>query len=187
MHKRIPFQGSHDPIYLFAVPNLDFLKQMGMKAENMPHYGKSANYIAFLADELQPYIRQAFKGTGTQTIIGESLAGLLSAEILLKRPQLFDNYILISPSLWWGRESLLQDAKRLSANRKDSLKRIYIGAPSKKEDRRMYQDAKQLAKLLQQNPYSEVHFDYLPQETHATALHQAVYNAFKLLYPKTAY
>ena len=28
-----------------------------------------------------------------------------------------------------------------------------------------------------------VHFDYLPQEDHATVAHQAVFNALRLLYP----
>jgi predicted alpha/beta superfamily hydrolase len=29
----------------------------------------------------------------------------------------------------------------------------------------------------------KVYFDYLPQEDHATVTHQAVFNAFRLLYP----
>ena len=28
----------------------------------------------------------------------------------------------------------------------------------------------------------KVYFDYLPEENHATIMHQAVYNAFRLLY-----
>jgi len=28
-----------------------------------------------------------------------------------------------------------------------------------------------------------VYFDYLPQEEHATVTHQAIFNAFRLLYP----
>jgi hypothetical protein len=31
----------------------------------------------------------------------------------------------------------------------------------------------------------KVYFDYLPQENHATIMHQAVSNAFKLLYPSS--
>ena len=29
----------------------------------------------------------------------------------------------------------------------------------------------------------KVYFDYLPQENHATIMHQAVLNAFRVLYP----
>jgi hypothetical protein len=31
----------------------------------------------------------------------------------------------------------------------------------------------------------KVFFDYLPEEDHATVMHQAVFNAFRLLYPAT--
>jgi predicted alpha/beta superfamily hydrolase len=29
----------------------------------------------------------------------------------------------------------------------------------------------------------QLHFDYLPQEDHATITHQAIFNALRLLYP----
>ena len=34
------------------------------------------------------------------------------------------------------------------------------------------------------NKNVKVHFDYLPEEDHATVTHQAVFNALKLLYPE---
>jgi len=32
-------------------------------------------------------------------IIGQSLGGLLASEILMKKPELFNKYVIISPSL----------------------------------------------------------------------------------------
>lgn len=46
----------------------------------------------------------------------------------------------------------------------------------------MVNDAKKLSTILKDNKI-ETYFDYLPNEDHATMTHQAVYNAFKLLYP----
>ena len=44
-------------------------------------------------------------------------------------------------------------------------------------------DANLLAeKLKKENKNAEVIFDYLPDENHATILHQAVMNAFKLIH-----
>lgn len=34
-----------------------------------------------------------------------------------------------------------------------------------------------------ENKNRKVHFDYLPLENHATIMHQAMYKAFRLLYP----
>lgn len=162
--------------FTFHVSNPDFLKKMGYNTEDKPYYGGSANYIAFLEKELQPFIEAKFKTTNHRTIIGESLAGLLATEILLKYPQLFDNYIIISPSLWWGEEVLLNtEIGSVSSNDRNGIS-VYIGAPNKKEDSQMFKSAKRLYKLLLCQSYNSA-FDYIPQESHSTVIHQAVYNA----------
>lgn len=156
--------------------------------------GGSARFIAFIENELQPYIDKRYKTTSSRTLIGQSLGGLVATEILFKKPQLFDRYIIISPSLWWDNGSLL-DMKQpgiLHANfaRKTD---VYVGvgkegfAPSK-IPRVMEEDAKKLAEKIRsaRNTNVTVHFDFLPQEDHATVTHQAVFNAFRLLYPPPA-
>lgn len=173
--------------FTFAVPNLDFLEKVGYKKKDMPYYGGSANYILFLEKEIQPFIEEEYKANHHRTIIGESLAGLLTAEILLKHPNLFDTYMIISPSLWWGDEALLREADSLlKANLKKQV-RVCISAPDKKENRQMYNEAKSFYRLLKRNPSISIFFDYLPDELHSTVMHQAVYNAFKILYPETEY
>jgi uncharacterized protein len=46
-------------------------------------------------------------------------------------------------------------------------------------------DANLLAEKILNTKSKNVHvyFDYLPQEEHATIMHQAVFNALRLLYP----
>ena len=173
--------------FTFPVNNLDFMDKLGYKNLNMPSYGGSANYIAFLEKELQPFIQNKYKTNGQGTIIGESLAGLLATEILLKHPGLFDTYIIISPSLWWGDESLLKEAESLLKENARQPIRVVVAAPDKQEDVRMYNEAEKLFKILKANNHVTAFFDYLPDELHSTVIHQAVYNAFKKLYPKTAY
>ena len=66
-----------------------------------PTTGHSDVFIAFLEKELQPFVEKNYKANTEKTIIGQSLGGLLATEILLKKPFLFNTYIIISPSLWW--------------------------------------------------------------------------------------
>jgi len=171
--------------FTFQVPNLDFVAKMGFKKEQFPAYGGSGKYIAFLQEELQPFIDSSFRTNRQRTIIGESLAGLLATEILLKHIDLFDTYIIITPSLWWGGESLLKSAPTLlPADHKRKVK-VYVGACNKEEDKVMYEDAMALSDLLKKRSGTWLYhvYDYLPDEYHATVMHLAVYNAFKLLYP----
>ncbi|MGE8379175.1 MAG: alpha/beta hydrolase [Sphingobacterium sp.] len=173
--------------FTFAVPNVDFLEKEGFQKSSFPTYGGSEKYTAFLKDELLPYISKSYKVNTQRTVIGESLAGLFSAELLLKQPDLFDNYILVSPSLWWGQQELLKNTEKLlEANLRKKV-RVYLGVPNRDEDIRMYQDAEAFYKVIRNNKKMDVIFDYIPEELHSTVIHQAVYNAFKRLYPKTAY
>lgn len=171
--------------FTYPVPNLDFLARIGFTKNQFPAYGGSGAYIDFIEKEVQPFIEKRYKTNTSKTIIGESLAGLLATEILLKKPALFDTYIIIAPSLWWGHESLLTDGPVLLTANTTKKVNVYVGACDRAESVIMYDDAKALADLLTiyGNKTTRVFFDYLPNETHATVSHQSVYNAFKILYP----
>jgi predicted alpha/beta superfamily hydrolase len=173
----------------FAVNNLLFLDKMGFRKEQFPTYGGSANYITFIEKELQPFINKTYKTNGSNTVIGESFAGLLATEILLKHRQLFHTYIIMSPSLWWGNESLLKEAPEFLQSGNACPVDVYIGACDKEEDSTMYNDAVTLSEILKKygNDKIKVFYDYIPDEIHSTMMHQAVYNALKLLYPHTVY
>lgn len=175
--------------FTFSVPNLDFVEKMGFKKQNFPQYGGSEKYIAFLEKELQPYIDKKFNTNNHKTIIGESLAGLLATEILLKHRNLFDNYIIIAPSLWWGDQSLLAEAPKLLKAKENKPALVYIAACDKEEDKTMFDVAVSLSETLKQNDEknTKVYYDYIQNEIHSTVIHQAVYNAFKAFYPKSIY
>jgi predicted alpha/beta superfamily hydrolase len=95
--------------------------------EKYPTTGHSEKFIAFLEKELQPFINKKFKTNNSKTIIGQSLAGLLATEILLKRPTLFTKYIIISPSLWWDNGSLLNQPASILHENFSRQTDIYIG------------------------------------------------------------
>ena len=154
----------------------------GFEESMFPQRGGSEKFMNFIEQELQPYINEHYKTNSSRTVIGESLAGLFATEVLLKKPSLFTDYIIVSPSLWWGKESLLSLADVFSKKYNSAPLKVYLGAPSKKEVPVMFNDAQRLAVSLKKNSLMKVFFDYLPAETHATVFHQAVYNAFNLVY-----
>lgn len=151
--------------------------------EDFPTTGSSAKFITFLEKELQPFIEKKYR-TGSKTIIGQSLGALLATEILLKKPQLFDNYIIVSPSLWWDNESLLQQAPQLLSAQPDVAHKVYVSVGS--EGKVMETDAKNLSATLEaaKKKNLQLFFVPLPEEDHATILHNSVYKAFGLLNAK---
>ncbi|WP_018619282.1 alpha/beta hydrolase [Spirosoma luteum] len=158
--------------------------------KRFPTTGHSDRFIAFMGDELQPFIDQKYKTTTAKTIIGQSLGGLLATEVLLKQPRLFDRYIIVSPSLWWDNGSLLNQPSALLQSDYAKETAVYIGVGKEgltpgDAPRVMEVDANVLAERIRKTKSRRVtvYFDYLPQEDHATVTHQAVFNALRLLYP----
>lgn len=145
---------------------------------DFPTTGSSANFMAFLETELQPLIDKKYNVNDTKTIIGQSLGGLLATEILFKKPDLFDNYIIVSPSLWWDDESLLKAELPEILNQKS----VYIGVG--KEGPIMERVANELFQKLDLAKLSNVKLDFgfFEKQNHGDTLHLAVYEAFEKLF-----
>lgn len=155
-----------------------------------PTTGHSDKFIAFIEKELQPFIENRYKVNASKTIIGESLGGLLATEILLKKPALFNKYIIVSPSIWWDNGSLLSLQSPVLLEGYTHKTDVYVGVgkeglTSTEMPRVMEVDANLLADKIKatKSKAVSVYFDYLPEENHATIMHQAVNNALKQLYP----
>lgn len=144
---------------------------------DFPTTGGSAAFMNFIETELQPYIESAYKVTNEKTIIGQSLGGLLATEILAKKPDLFDNYIIVSPSLWWDDQSLLE----LEFASYEGSKNIFVAVGE--EGKVMKRDAKALYKKLKKTllPTEILGFKFLKEQDHGDALHLAVYHAFEAM------
>jgi predicted alpha/beta superfamily hydrolase len=148
--------------------------------KDFPTTGKSANFIQFIEKELQPYIDNNFNTSASKTIIGQSLGGLLATEILLKKPDLFDKYIIVSPSLWWDNESLLATPVADYISKKS----IYVAVG--KEGTNMERTARALYDKIdeQKKTNTTLFFSFFEKQNHGDALHLAVYDAFEKLATK---
>jgi len=148
--------------------------------KDFPTTGKSEDFISFIEKEVQPFIETKYKTGSIKTLIGQSLGGLLATEILFKKPELFDNYIIASPSLWWDDESLLKYTPTLYTSKKSIF--ISVG----KEGQVMERTAKELYDKLEllKNANTNLYFEFFEKQNHGDALHLAVYNAFEKIFKK---
>ncbi|WP_035842240.1 alpha/beta hydrolase [Crocinitomix catalasitica] len=146
--------------------------------KNTPTAGNSEKFISFLKNEVQVIIDKTYRTTAEKTLIGQSLGGLLATEVLFFHTDMFNNYIIISPSLWWDRELLLRSNIKLST----LPDKVYVGVG--KEGRIMESEAKKLYRLLKKQGMikSQLKFNYFKDCDHADVLHLAVYDAFNVLF-----
>jgi len=143
-----------------------------------PSAGHSDQFIQFIEKELQPFIGHQFKVNEQKMLIGQSLGGLLACEILLKRDQLFTTYFITSPSLWWDNHSLLLQTEKYLLKESAYTPDVYI-AVGKEEDKIMIHDAKKFYKKIKNHSsFGNVVFNLMPNENHATILHNSLYQGF---------
>ncbi|MCW3465986.1 alpha/beta hydrolase [Chitinophaga nivalis] len=179
------------PTIVVGIANVDRRRDFTFPTQNIedqkawPTTGKSEKFISFLEQELQPYITQHYRTTAEKTLIGQSLGGLLATEILLKKPQLFRNYIIVSPSLWWNDESLLAEAPVLMKMHpyKENIQ-AYLALGT--EGAQMQRDMDALLKIFREKGDKKLKLTYVPfpEENHLTILHRSVYKAFEVLNKK---
>lgn len=137
-----------------------------------PTTGGSADFIAFMEQELIPIVQKNYRTNDTTTLVGQSLGGLLGVEVLYKKPDLFANYIIVSPSLWWDAESLL----KLEPSISKKPKTVYLTVGGQ-EPEPMVKDAKTLMDLLAGTGYRRI-FNIAEDQGHGNILHLALYDAF---------
>ena len=88
----------------YAVPK-------GAPAHGIETGGADA-FLAFVADKLQPMVTARWSvDRHRQAILGHSFGGLTVLHALFTRPALFDIYVVVSPSLWFG-ENLMRREER---------------------------------------------------------------------------
>lgn len=148
--------------------------------DELPTSGSSEKFINFIEQELQPYITNNYRITETKTLIGQSLGGLLATEILFKKPELFNNYIIVSPSLWWDDESLLKFIPKPYLDEKHVFIAVGEEGPLMK---RVANELHQKLSLIKTDN-TKLDFKFLADQDHGDALHLGAYFAFETIFKK---
>jgi predicted alpha/beta superfamily hydrolase len=135
--------------------------------------GNAKGHMAFIRDTVFPFIEQNYRGSNTnRTFVGNSLGGLFGAYMLFTEPELFSNYILGSPSVWFDNNMILA----MSAVKPKAGTRVYISVgeyetPAYGEGEDMVIEAKRLRDKIQaiDSGNIKLRFSVVPGASHATA------------------
>lgn len=92
--------------------------------------GGGDRFLDFLEHELRPVLASRYPiDPDASALFGSSLGGLLAAHALVTRPDRFDRYLILSPSLWWHDGVVLERARAIPASRA----RIWLGVGALEE------------------------------------------------------
>lgn len=181
-----PWINQRKPSIVVGISNIDrrrdftFPTTIQQYKTDFPTSGSSEKFISFIEKELQPHIDKNFITNSNKTLIGQSLGGLLATEILFKKPQLFSNYIIVSPSLWWDNESILKSNQHYTQDYSKINVHVSVG----NEGKIMINDAKALFKSFrsfEKSKAPKAAFKFYGDMKHETIYHIALYNALTWL------
>ncbi|MEO6001184.1 MAG: alpha/beta hydrolase-fold protein [Chitinophagaceae bacterium] len=96
--------------------------------------GGGEKFISFIEKELIPYIDAHYPTEPYKILIGHSFGGLMVMQTFVHHTNLFNSYICIDPSMWWDKQILLKETKKVLANTKFQGTSIFLGIANTMED-----------------------------------------------------
>ncbi len=124
--------------------------------------GGAENFMRFLQNELIPKMESDFGSDTSRSkriIIGHSFGGLLAAYAFTNFNNVFGNYIMLSPSIWYDNEILLHYEKESRDLNKSNSQLVYMGLGELENQGRMLAPFIAFYQQLKNN-YSSIQIEY---------------------------
>lgn len=170
----------------------------GQTPEMLKTSGGADNFLAFIEKELMPYIDTTYPVAPYKMLVGHSFGGLLVMHTLLNKPELFNSYVAIDPSLWWDEQSLVKKANSALQQNTFPSKPFYLAIANvlntKNDIRKIEKDtaqtnigmrsAFQFAKMMDRYKKTNQpwHWKYYPNDSHGSVPLIAQYDAFRTFF-----
>lgn len=144
--------------------------------------GGADNFLAFLKDELIPYIDQTYRTRPYRILVGHSFGGLFAIHTLVKQPGVFNSYLAISPTLWWNEQAIIEEVKTSLKNNPDLMGDLYMTMGN--EGGKMLGAALKLSGVLEEEAPKSFrwHFELMEQETHGSVPNRSTYDGLEKIF-----
>jgi len=131
------FSTSFEPFILIGVKTEDRYKQLSPKMTRLPperlkeNFGErivpggADTFRDYLQRDVIPWATSRYR-TDRRILGGASFAGLFVLDTFFEQPAMFDDYIALTPSLWWDDGRIVDEAVRKLQAHKESDRRIYL-------------------------------------------------------------
>jgi len=153
------------------------------KSSRMLTSGRALFFYNFIGNELIPTIESEYRTDSAQrSLAGFSLGGQFAAYAMLLEPNLFNNFIIGSPTYWWDNKNIISLAKSNIDNIKNLNLTVYtfIGELDAVDSTFW----KEFNEVILSNKSSEFNFkqEVFKGETHTSVFPAAFSTALKFIY-----
>ncbi len=143
--------------------------------------GPSDRFLSFIADELIPHLAAEYPVGKYRILAGHSNGGMFSLYAFMRRPEVFQANIALSPSFGLD-DRFVALLSRAIAKPNASPRFVFIGAGGD-EEADIAVGAMRIAKTFESSPNAdlEYHYEIFPGETHGSVGLRAYYSALETL------
>jgi predicted alpha/beta superfamily hydrolase len=180
------------PIIVVGIVSVDRIKDLtptnslinfdGKVDSYLKTSGGNEQFLDFIRQELMPYMEANYKTSPFKIFAGHSLGGLTAINCMLTRPDMFNAYIAISPSLWFGNKYVLRLAEEKLPKLPMRDKKFFYSVGN--EGGNFRNDLLKFDTLVKQKSLKtfEHEYKYYPSEDHMTEPIPAYYDALRFVY-----
>ena len=146
--------------------------------------GEAETFLNFINKELIPRIQRDFRADTLRSkriIIGHSFGGLFGAYAFTKHNDVFGNYLLLSPSLFYDNTITLKYEQELRNVIKDKPQLVFIGAGSTEEALLPANDLF-YQRLLNFYPFTKTEFHLVAGKGHLSSKNENIQEAIKFYF-----
>ncbi len=150
-----------------------------------PTSGGGDHFLDFIQTELMPEIEKRYRTQPYRIFSGHSLGGLMAIHILTSRPDMFQAYIAVSPSLQWDSQRTLHQAQEFFAAHTELNKTLFFSLASEGNTPNPMGDGfDQLRKTLTAKAPQNFRWDSAryPDEDHGSTVLRAHYAGLRTIF-----
>jgi len=100
--------------------------------EGIEDKGNADQVANFIQKELIPFVDKNYRASNYKILAGHSIGGLFVINTALHNPNMFNNYIAISPALWWEASAINQVASKTLETNPNFTTNVYVSLANEK-------------------------------------------------------
>lgn len=157
-------------------------KATGLGAAQFPTAGGADNFLKFIETEVIPEIEKRYRVQPYRVLAGHSFGGLFAVHALITRPELFNSYVAVSPSLQWSDEATLKRAEEFFKTRKELHATLFTSLGNEPGD--IGKDFEQFKALLAKNQIKGFEWEaqQMTDEDHGSVVLRSHYFGLRKVY-----
>ncbi|AFE08189.1 Ferri-bacillibactin esterase BesA [Corallococcus coralloides DSM 2259] len=152
-------------------------------SEVAPKAGHADTFLRFFTEELAPAVEARYRTQPYRILVGHSFGGLFAMHVLTHKPESFNAYVAISPSIQWNSSELLRTAPEAFARLAAPGRALYLyedaeEAPNVARLRTLTQELRRRKPANLTWRYDELR----GQDDHASIPHIGAYEGLRFLF-----